>query len=136
MQDAILEQKSISTAQQNIEAFIKTHDVKYVSENAIFKIMGTGEETKGREAIGGLLHYFYHVAFEAKAEIKNLLITENKAFFEADFTGKHIGEFAGMPPTNKEVHVPLCVSYDIEDGLIKYARIYMLADVMMQQLKG
>jgi hypothetical protein len=79
-----------------------------------------------------MLHYIYHVAFDARAKIKNVVVTEDKAMFEANFIGKHIGEFAGLAPTNKEVNVPVCVTYDLEDGLIKRARIYMLMDVMIE----
>ena len=136
MEQSTLERESISTTQQNMESYFKTHDVKYVAEDAVFKNMGTGEETKGRDAIAGMLHYMYHVAFDAKAEIKNTIVTSDHALLEADFKGKHIGEFAGIQPANKEINIPLCVSYDLEDGLIKYARIYMLGDVLMQQLKG
>ena len=78
----------------------------------------------------------YHIAFDAKGEIINTIITEDKAVLEASFKGKHIGEFAGLAATNKEVDVPLCVSYDLENGLIKYARIYMLGDVLIRQLQG
>jgi len=109
--------------------------VQYVTEDAIFVSMNTGEETRGREAIGQMLHYFYHVAFDARAEIINKVITEEKAVLEFNFKGKHIGEFAGMQPTNKEVNVPTCVSYDLENGLIKKGRVYMLVDVMMKQLQ-
>ncbi len=136
MEESIMEKKSISTTQQNIESFFKTHDAKYVATDAVFINMNTGEETKGREAIAGMLHYMYHVAFDAKAEIKNTIITGEKALLEADFKGNHVGEFAGLQPTNKEINVPLCVSYDLEDGLIKQARMYILADVMMRQLHG
>ena len=93
-----------------------------------------GEEYVGREQIGGMLHYMYHVAFDAKAEIINTVVTEDRALLEANFKGRHIGEFAGLQPTNKEVNVPLCVSYDLENGLVKKARIYMLGDVLMRQL--
>jgi predicted ester cyclase len=74
------------------------------------------------------------VAFDAKAEVTNTIITEKKAMFEANFKGRHIGEIAGVPATNKEVNIPLCVSYDLEDGLIKRARIYFLGDVLAKQL--
>ena len=131
-----MEKKSIPTTQQNIEAFFKTHDAKYMAEDAVFKNMGTGEETKGREAIAGMLQYIYNIAFDAKAEIKSIIITEDKALLEANFKGKHIGEFAGLAATSKEVNVPLCVSYDLENGLIKQGRIYMLSDVLMRQLQG
>jgi steroid delta-isomerase-like uncharacterized protein len=136
MEETILEKRSLTATQKNIEAYIQTHDVKYVTEDAVFKNMGTGEETKGREAIAGMLQYFYHVAFDAKAEVTNTIITENKAVLEANFKGKHISEFAGIPASNKEVNVPLCVTYDLEDGLIKEGRIYMLGEVLMQQLQG
>jgi predicted ester cyclase len=69
--------------------------------------------------------------------VNNTVITKNHALLEASFVGKHIGEFAGISATGKQVNVPLCVSYDLnEDGLIQNGRIYMLTDVMMQQLKN
>ena len=126
-----------SAAFRNVEEYFKSHDTKYVSEDAVFNNMSSGEELKGKKAIGEMLHYMYHVAFEAKAVVINTIITEKKALLEATFTGKHIGEFAGVAPTNVEVNVPLCVSYDLNDaGLIVRARIYMLTDVLMKQIKA
>lgn len=134
MEEMILERDALSVAKENFENFLATHDVKYVAEDAVYKNLGTGEEYIGREAIAGMLHFMYHVAFDAKAEITNTIITENKAMFEGNFKGRHIGEIAGFKPTNKEVNIPVCVSYDLEDGLIKRGRIYFLGDVLMKQL--
>ncbi len=133
MEDVILEQE-VSTTQKNIEAYFNTHDVQYVAEDAVFTHMSSGDKYEGREAIGQMLHYIYHVAFDAKADVKNTVITEDHALLEADFVGRHIGEFAELQPTNREVNVPLCVSYDLENGFVKRARIYMQTDVMMRQL--
>jgi predicted ester cyclase len=119
---------------QNMENYFKTHDVSYVAPDAIFINMSSGEETRGKEAIAQMLNYFYHIAFDAKANIRNTIVTEDKALMEAEFVGRHIGEFANIQPTNKEVNVPLCVTYDLENGLIKEARIYMLENVMVNQL--
>jgi predicted ester cyclase len=96
--------------------------------------MNTGEKTIGREAVGQMLHYIYHVAFDAKAEIRNTIITEDKAVLEMNFIGKHIGEFAGIQPTGKQVNFPITLVYDLENGLIKEARVYMLMDILMKQL--
>ena len=127
--------KEQTKATNNLKEFFKTHDVIYVAENAVFKNMTTGEEINGRKAIADMLHYMYHVAFDAKAIVNNTVITKNSALLEASFVGKHIGEFAGIAATGKQVNVPLCVTYDLnEDGLIQNGRIYMLTDVMMQQL--
>jgi predicted ester cyclase len=129
--------KGHTNAINNLKEFFKTHDVIYIAENAVFKNMNTGEEINGRKAIADMLHYMYHVAFDAKAIVNNTVITKNNALLEASFTGKHIGEFAGIAATGKQVNVPLCVTYDLnEDGLIQHGRIYMLMDVMMQQLKN
>lgn len=130
----LMEKKSSSSVKENMEAYFNTHDVSYVAEDGIFINMATGDRSQGREAVGELLHYFYNVAFDAKAEIKNLIITEDKALMEANFKGTHIGEFAGISPTHKDVNVPLCVTYEIENGLITEARIYLLLNILMEQL--
>ena len=131
-----LENEVLSLTQRNMQDYMQTHDVRYVAEDAVFRNMATGEVHKGRNDIGAMLHYMYHVAFEATVETTNQIILEDKALLEGLFKGKHIGEFAGMPPTNKEVSVPLCVSYDLEGGLINEARIYMPVNILLQQLNA
>lgn len=129
-----LHTEALTTTQQNLLAYFQTHDVKYVAEDAVYRNLSTGETYTGRAEIGGLLHFIYHVAFDAKAEKLNYIITEDKALLEGYFKGRHIGEINGIQPTNKEVDVPFCVSYDLKDGLIQEGRIYMLGEVMMKQL--
>lgn len=125
-----------SQTKANMEAYFKTHDVQYVSENAVFINMATGERHQGRDAIAGMLHYIYHIAFDAKLSVNNSIITENKAMLEGFFIGRHIGSFAGIEATRREVNVPLCVTYSLEDGLIQEARIYMQVNVLIEQLHG
>lgn len=136
MEEATVTKVSLAETKRNIEAFFATHDVQYVAEDVVYTSMNTGEKTVGREAVGQMLHYIYHVAFDAKAEIINTVITEDHALLEANIKGEHIGEFAGVAPTNKEVNIPVCICYDLEDGLIKRARVYMLADVLIKQLSS
>lgn len=110
------------------------NDVSMMAEDVVFTIMGTGAEHKGREAVLGMLNYFYNVAFDAHAETYNMVFGESGATLEARFIGKHIGEFAGIPPTGKEVNVPLCVVYDVEGDQITQGRVYMEMPIMMAQL--
>jgi steroid delta-isomerase-like uncharacterized protein len=81
-----------------------------------------------------MLDYFYHVAFEATASLKNMVIGDGKAITEWDFVGKHTGEFAGVPATGKQVNVPLCVAYDLENDRIKQGRIYFEIPAFLAQV--
>ena len=96
--------------------------------------MATGQEYHGRDGVLGMLNYFYHLAFDASAITLTTLFGENNAMVEGEFVGKHIGEFAGIPPTGKAVRVPLCVVYDLENDLITRGRIYFETPALLQQL--
>lgn len=117
-----------------LEAYWKEHDPRYVAEDAVFVMMPTGEEIRGREAITKHINGFYHGALEAKAEVVNSVFSENKGLLEAMVVGKHTGVFAGIPATGRDVRVPIGVAYDMENGLIKKARIYLMVNVLLQQI--
>lgn len=126
--------EALSLTEKNMLDYFNTHDLKYVAEDAVFRNLSNGEVYRGRAEIGATMHYFYHVGFDARAELKNHIITEDKAIMEAVIRGKHIGEIEGIPPTGKEVNVPMVVTYFLQDGLIREAHIYMMTDVLLQQL--
>ena len=109
-------------------------DLSMMAPDVVFKNMTTGDEHRGPDSVKQMLNYIYHTAFDAHAEIKNTMFTDGKAVFEADFVGKHIGEFAGVPATGKSVRVPLCIVYDLENDEIKRGRVYMEMPVLFQQL--
>ncbi len=124
-----------STHQVMTRYFNSEHsDVSMMAEDVVFTIMATGQEHHGREGVMGMLNYFYHYAFEATAPAANTIFEDGKAMVEGLFVGKHIGEFAGIPATNKDVRVPICVVYDLENDLIKKGRVYFEMPVLMQQL--
>jgi len=109
-------------------------DVSMMAEDVVFTVMATGQEHRGREGVMGMLNYFYHIAFDATATTRTVLFGENNAMTEVEFIGKHIGEFAGIPATGKNVSVPLCVVYDLENDQIKRGRVYFEMPALMQQL--
>ncbi len=109
-------------------------DVSMMAEDVVFTIMATGQEHHKPEGIAQMLHYFYQPAFHATAETTNSVFADGKAVIEADFVGKHIGEFAGIPATGKNVRVPLCVVYDLENDQIKRGRVYFEMPALLAQL--
>lgn len=134
MEETMLKSDKLSLAQKNMLAYFQTHDVKYIAEDGVFRDLNTGEVYSGRAEIGAMLHYFYHVMFDARAEMTNYIITEDKAMVEGRIVGKHIGEMNGIAATGKDVNFPICVTYLLKDGLIQEAHIYAANDVLMQQL--
>lgn len=109
-------------------------DVSMMADDVVFTIMATGQEHRGREGVMGMFTYFYHIAFDATATTENTIFGDGKALIEGDFVGKHIGEFAGIPATNKDVRVPICVVYDLENDQITRGRVYFEIPALMQQL--
>lgn len=109
-------------------------DVSMMADDVVFTVMASGQEAHGPEGVLQLLNYFYHVAFDGTAENTIEIIENGKAVWDGYFVGKHIGEFAGIPATDKEVRVPLCVVYELGDEQIKQARIYFEMPVLLQQL--
>jgi steroid delta-isomerase-like uncharacterized protein len=132
---------SVETTERVMRSYLgmsdaRVHEVNVVAEDATFVNVAAGDEVTGREAIAEMLEYFYRIAFDARAEITNLICGDGKAAAEASVTGKHVGEFAGVPATGRDVHYMLCVVYDVdtEKAQITHARIYVPMNVIMQQI--
>jgi len=125
---------SIERTRNTLESYWRDHDSKHVAEDAVFVMLPTGEEIRGRKAIDESLTNFYHGALTANAEVVSSLFGENRGLLEAMVVGKHTGEFAGIPATGRDVRAPIAVSYEMENGLIKRARIYLMINVLLNQI--
>ena len=129
---------SVESTRDVVMRYINSNhsDLSMMAPDVVFTSMASGEEHRGVEALAGMLHYIYHVAFDAHAEMKNMIVSDGKAVLEADFVGKHIAEFAGVPATGKMVRVPLCVVYDLERDQIKRGRVYFEVPAFLKQVSA
>jgi steroid delta-isomerase-like uncharacterized protein len=127
---------SIESTRETVQRYLAAEhgDVSMLAENVIFTTMANGQETRGPEAVLGMMNYLYHIAFNATATARVMLFGENNAMLEGNFVGKHIGEFNGIPATGKEVSVPMCIVYDLDKDQIKSARIYFEIPALLKQL--
>jgi steroid delta-isomerase-like uncharacterized protein len=105
-----------------------------LADDVAFTVMATGQEFQGPDAVAGMLTYFYHGVFEAVAELTNLVTGEGRAIGEWDFVGTHVGEFAGVQATGRQVRVPLAVAYDLEGGRITRGRVYFEIPAFLAQV--
>ena len=109
-------------------------DLSMMADDVVFTTMSSGQEHHGREAVRAMLRHMYHVAFDAHAEVRTVVCERDHAVLEGLFVGRHIGEFAGIPPTRRDVRVPLCVVYDVTNAGIRRARVYFETPVLLSQL--
>jgi steroid delta-isomerase-like uncharacterized protein len=127
---------SVQRTRDAVERYLNSahKDLSMMAEDVVFTTMATGDEHRGVEAVRRMLDHVYHQAFDASAETTNRIYAEDHAVLEGFFVGKHIGTFAGIEATGRQVRVPLCVVYDVPDGRIVRGRVYLELPVMMRQL--
>jgi predicted ester cyclase len=65
-----------------------------------------------------------------------LTVAGDSAALEADFVAHHIGEFAGIAPTGRNIRVPYRVHYDLDRGRIKALRIYGMSSDLFSALSA
>ena len=82
------------------------HDLSMMADDVVFEHMATGDVHRGPDEVRKVLDYMYRQAFDATAEIRSRICSESQAVLEAEFVGKHIGEFAKIPATGRSVRVP------------------------------
>lgn len=119
-------QMTVEETREVMERYIGAEhgDVGTMADDVVFRVMATGDEHRTPAGVLAMLGYFYHGAFEATAETHKVVFAPGSAVLEADFVGRHIGEFAGVAATGRDVRVPLCVCYDLRDGKIVEGRVY------------
>lgn len=123
------------TMQQYLDALVARADYgRYFTDDVVVTVEGSGQRAEGREAGEQLIRYMHERAFDARPELKNLLVDEGKAAIEADFVGTHIGEFADIAATGRAVRVPYSVVYDLHGDQISRLRIYLPLGVLVEQI--
>lgn len=106
----------------------------YFTDDVVASMEGTGQRAEGRQAVVQFIKNLHRSAFDAHAELKNLVVDDRKAAIEADFAGTHTGEFAGVQATGRTVRVPYCVVYDLRAGKIARLRMYFPVSLLVEQL--
>ena len=121
--------------QDYLDALVKRADFsRYFASDVIVTIEGTDQRGDGPEAAEQMIRYIHQQAFDARPELSNLLVDDNKAAIEAYFVGTHIGEFAGVQPTGRAVRAPYSVFYDLRDNQISTLRIYFPMSLIVEQI--
>jgi predicted ester cyclase len=118
-----------------VDALVARGDFsRFYTDDVEASLVGTPQRATGADGVEQMIRFMHEVAFDARPELKNMLVDDGKAAIEADFVGVHIGEFAGIAATQNTVRVPYSVVYDLDGDRIKALRIYMPLQDLLAQL--
>jgi predicted ester cyclase len=109
----------------------------FLTEDVTLDMVGAGLSAQGRAQVEDFIRYAHEQAFDGRPELKSLTVDPDgrRSAIEADFIGRHTGEFAGIPATGRNVRVPYSVHYDLTSSGISALRIYGLAEGLVSALK-
>ena len=127
------------TTQETMEAYLhallqRAPIAAFFTPDATFTVMGGDQVIRGATQVEEFIGWFHTVAFDARPDIKATYVDGSHAALEADFVGRHTGEFFGVPASQRDVRVPYMVAYDLLDGKIAALRFYMPMNALMEQI--
>jgi steroid delta-isomerase-like uncharacterized protein len=118
-----------------VRDYMQEHDPRFLAPDAVMVDFTQPEQIRGQEAISRMLEMLYRTAFPgAHAEIQHVLAGDSSVSVEFIFHGVNDGNLMGIPATHREVRVPMCVVYDVQDGLIRQLRMYYDSALLTRQL--
>lgn len=106
-----------------------------LTDDVALTIMETGEVIHGRATVAAFLTYLHGSAFMAPPVVLTLTAEAERVMLEAEFTGRQVSEFAGIPPTSRQVRLPYVVAYDLDAHAISAMRLYFPMDLLVRQLR-
>ena len=109
---------------------------RHMTDDVTVAFMGTDRMVTGRAAAEQLITFVHAHAFKTAVQIKGVACGDGHAMLEAEFVGTHIGEFEGVPASNRHVRVPYAAAYDIEGDRIRTLRLYFPLEQLMRQIRG
>jgi steroid delta-isomerase-like uncharacterized protein len=125
-----------STIRGYVDALLNGGDfASFFSDDVLWTTMETGEQVHGRDAVRDFIVALHTQLFEAAPEVRGLAVADGVACLEAVFVGRHVAEFAGVPPTGTEVRLPYAVFYDVDGGSITALRGYFPIAALIQRLR-
>lgn len=107
---------------------------RYLADDVTMTFMGTGRAVSGRGNVVEAIKFMHEVAFSSAITVRGLVCGNGEAMLEAEFVGTHVGEFEGIQPKLRAVHVPYSVAYTLADGRITALRLYFPFDLLLRQL--
>ena len=120
---------------QLVEAFVVGRTAVALTEDVILWDQAQSRSFAGRAAVEAVWQALFVDGFaEVRVEVSALIAEESAAALEFTFRGRHCGRFMGIPPTNREIAIPMALICVIEVGQLRRASLYYDAGTLLRQL--
>ena len=125
---------SIEHTRAIMERYWAGHASDTITEDADFTDVASGRTWHGRNAIIDMLQTHYEGVFEAEFTPDATYIADGAAAVEGRFVGTHVGTYAGIEATGKEVDIPLAVFYTVGPEGITSGRVWFMVNRFLDQV--
>jgi predicted ester cyclase len=89
----------------------------------------------GRAAVEALLREFFVVGFpNARCEVQCVVASEEGVAFEITLYGRQDGSFLSIPPTGREVRLPMTIMSVFDGSQVRRLSLYYDAGTLLRQL--
>ncbi len=114
---------------RSIEGLLDT-----LCDDPIYKIMATSATFKGKEQVAQFYTGLFNGVPDATFELFNAFVGEEGVVEESILRGTHRGTLFGIPPTGREIALPLTIVFPIIRGQIMGERLYFDLATLAKQL--
>ena len=105
-------------------------------DEPVYKIMATGEEHRGRDAVAAFYLGLFEAVPDATFDLVNVYIGEAGVVEESVLRGTHQGKWMGVEPAGMKIELPLTIVFPMQDGAILGERLYFDLATLVRQLGG
>ena len=103
------------------------------ADDAVVESPVAGGPTQGAEQIKQVFQTYFAAFPNLEMEQGEVLVDGSRAAVMATFSGSDSGGFMGMPPTGRQVTIPMVFLYEFKDGkIVRDRRIYDFTGTLVQ----
>jgi steroid delta-isomerase-like uncharacterized protein len=114
---------------RDLDAFFALHTEDMSSQEVYF------EEPLDRDRFRPFLEHFFQAYPDARIETVNIVAAADTVVVENVMDATFLGEFESVPPNGRHYQVREAVFFELVDGLIRRARIYLDRQTIREQLE-
>jgi steroid delta-isomerase-like uncharacterized protein len=103
-------------------------------EHPRYEIVATGEVFDGAEAVQALYDENYGAFPDFTASLERVHHADDSVIGEGTITGTHLGPYRGLPPTGREMRLPICAVFVFDEDRLLSERVYFDLGTLLRQL--